>query len=54
LVENYLTDSLALELAFANFVTTADVFQVAPYVLGLGAILAVLASGISTFRHLRT
>jgi cell division transport system permease protein len=54
LVENYLTDSLALELAFANFVTTADVLQVAPLVLGLGAILAVLASGISTFRHLRT
>jgi cell division transport system permease protein len=54
LVENYLTDSLALELAFANFVTAGDVFAVAPYVLGLGAILAVLASGISTFRHLRT
>ncbi|MBL6593252.1 MAG: FtsX-like permease family protein [Candidatus Aquiluna sp.] len=54
LVENYLTDSLALELAFANFVTTADVLQVAPFVLSLGAILAVLASGISTFRHLRT
>ena len=54
LVENYLTDSLATELAFANFVTSADVFAVAPYVLGLGAILAVLASGISTFRRLRT
>jgi len=54
LVENYLTDSLATELAFTNFVTSADVFAVAPYVLGLGAILAVLASGISTFRHLRT
>ena len=54
LVENYLTDSFATELAFANFVTAADVFAVAPYVLGLGAILAVLASGISTFRHLRT
>ena len=54
LVENYLTDSLATELAFANFVTAADIFAVAPYVLGLGAILAVLASGISTFRHLRT
>jgi cell division transport system permease protein len=54
LVENYLTESLALELAFANFVTAVDVYAVAPYVLGLGAILAVLASGISTFRHLRT
>ena len=54
LVETYLTDSLAIELAFANFVTVTDVFAVAPFVLGLGAILAVLASGISTFRHLRT
>jgi len=53
-VENYLTDSLALELAFTNLVSTQEVLQVAPYVLGLGAILAVLASGISTFRHLRT
>jgi len=52
-VENYLTDSLALELAFNNLVSTQDVVQVAPYVLGLGAILAVLASGISTYRHLR-
>ena len=54
LVENYLTDSLATGLAFATFVTAAEVFAVAPFVLGLGAILAVLASGISTFRHLRT
>ena len=54
LVENFLTESLAAELAFANFVTAADVFAVTPYVLGLGAILAVLASSISTFRHLRT
>jgi len=54
LVENYLAESLASELAFPNFVTSADVFAVAPYVLCLGAILAVLASGISTFRHLRT
>ena len=53
-VENYVTDSLANEFAFPNFVTPADVFAVAPYVLGLGAIVAVLASGISTFRHLRT
>jgi len=52
-VENYLTDSLALELAFTNLVSTQEVLQVAPYVLGLGAILAVLASGISTYRHLR-
>ena len=54
IVENYLTDSLATELAFANFVSATDVLAVAPYVLGSGAILAVLASGFSTFRHLRT
>jgi len=54
LVENYLPDSLAPELAFANVVNVTDVLAVAPYVLGLGAILAALASGISTFRHLRT
>jgi len=53
-VENYLTDSLELELAYTNLVSSQDVLKVAPYVLGLGAILAVLASGISTFRHLRT
>jgi len=53
LVANYLTDTLATELEFARLVTVSDVFSVAPYVLSLGAILAVLASGISTFRHLR-
>ena len=53
LVTNYLTDTLATEIDFVRLVSVSDVFSVAPYVLGLGAILAVLASGISTFRHLR-
>ena len=52
-VENYLTDALATELAFSSLISTADVLSIAPYVLGLGAILAVLASGISTYRHIR-
>ena len=53
LVETFLTQNLALELAFSNLVTTSDLLSVAPYVLGVGAILAVLASGISTYRHIR-
>lgn len=53
LVETFLTQNLALELAFSNLVTTSDLFSIAPYVLAVGAILAVLASGISTYRHIR-
>jgi cell division transport system permease protein len=53
LVETFLTQNLALELAFSNLVTTSDLLSVAPYVLAVGAILAVLASGISTYRHIR-
>jgi len=53
LVETFLTQNLALELAFSNLVTTFDLYSIAPYVLAVGAILAVLASGISTYRHIR-
>ena len=53
IVDTFLTESLASSLTFVSFVTTADVLAIAPYVLGLGAILAVLASGISTYRHIR-
>jgi cell division transport system permease protein len=53
LVETFLTQNLALELAFSNLVTTLDLYSIAPYVLAVGAILAVLASGISTYRHIR-
>jgi cell division transport system permease protein len=53
LVENFLTASLAKELAFANFVTSADVMAIAPQVMGVGAILAILASGLATYRHVR-
>ena len=53
LVDTFLTESLASTLTFVSFVTTSDVLAITPYVLGLGAILAVLASGISTYRHIR-
>jgi cell division transport system permease protein len=53
LVETFLTQNLALDLAFSNLVTSADLVSIAPLVLGVGAILAVLASGISTYRHIR-
>jgi len=53
LVETFLTDSLATELAFASFVTSTDVVALAPQVIGIGAILAVLASGLATYRHIR-
>jgi cell division transport system permease protein len=53
LVETFLTDSLATELAFASFVTSADAVALAPQVIGIGAILAVLASGLATYRHIR-
>jgi cell division transport system permease protein len=53
LVETFLTQNLALELAFSNLVTSSDLVSIAPFVLGVGAILAVLASGISTYRHIR-
>ena len=53
LVETFLTDSLSTELAFASFVTSADAVALAPQVIGIGAILAVLASGLATYRHIR-
>ena len=52
LVETFLTDPLATELAFASFVTSADAVALAPQVIGIGAILAVLASGLATYRHI--
>ncbi len=53
LVETYLTEDLSENLAFTSLISSSDVISIAPYVLGLGAILAVLASGISTYRHIR-
>jgi cell division transport system permease protein len=52
-VQTYLTDSLATQVSFTNLVSISDVLAITPIVLLVGAILAVLASGISTYRHIR-
>jgi cell division transport system permease protein len=52
-VQTYLTDSLAAQVSFTNLVSISDVLAITPIVLLVGAILAVLASGISTYRHIR-
>jgi cell division transport system permease protein len=53
LVENLLNEGIASQFALSNLVTSADVWSLAPFVFGVGAILAILASGISTYRHVR-
>jgi cell division transport system permease protein len=53
LVDFYLAGDFLVGLPFSNPISSADVLNIAPYVVGLGAILAVLASGISTYRHTR-
>jgi cell division transport system permease protein len=53
LVDTYLANTFADSLSFINLVSTSDVLAIAPFVFGLGAILAVLASGISTYRQIR-
>lgn len=52
-VQVYLTDAVAAQFAFTNLVSINDVLLLSPLVLGVGAILAVLASGVSTYRHIR-
>ncbi len=52
-VQTYLTDSLAAQVSFTNLVSISDVLAITPIVLVVGASLAVLASGISTDRHIR-
>lgn len=51
-IELYLTP-IGSQFAFVNLVGLSDVMLIAPFVLALGAILAVLASGVSTYRHIR-
>jgi cell division protein FtsX len=48
-----LNEGIASQFALSNLVTSADVWSLAPFVFGVGAILAILASGISTYRHVR-
>ena len=49
----FVTDLLSTQLAFTSFVGIADVWAVAPFVLGVGALIATLAAAVSTFRHVR-
>jgi cell division transport system permease protein len=49
----FVTDVLSTQLAFTSFVGIADVWAVAPFVLGVGALIATLAAAVSTFRHVR-
>jgi len=49
----FVTDLLATQLAFTSFVGIADVWAIAPAVLGVGALIATLAAVVSTFRHVR-
>jgi len=52
-VEYFVTDLLATQLAFTSFVGIADVWAIAPAVLGVGALIATVAAAVSTFRHVR-
>jgi len=49
----FVTDLLSTQLAFTSFVGIADVWAVAPFVLGVGALIATLAASVSTSRHVR-
>jgi cell division transport system permease protein len=52
-VQYLVTDYLALQLPFTSFVGFADAMAVAPWLVGLGVILAIIASGISIRRYLK-
>jgi cell division transport system permease protein len=49
----FVTDLLSTQLAFTSFVGIDDVFAIAPFVLGVGALIATLAAALSTYRHVR-
>jgi cell division transport system permease protein len=46
-------DILAAQVPFTSFIGMAEAWQVAPYLLLIGFVLAVLASGVSIRRHLK-
>jgi cell division transport system permease protein len=52
-VQYLVTDYLALQLPFTSFVGFTDAITVAPWLVGLGVILAIIASGISIRRYLK-
>ena len=49
----FVTDLLSTQLAFTSFVGIDDVFTIAPFVLGVGALIATVAAAVSTYRHVR-
>ena len=49
----FVTDLLSTQLAFTSFVGIDDVWVIAPFVLGVGALIATLAAAVSTYRHVR-
>jgi cell division transport system permease protein len=46
-------DVLAIQVPFTSFIGMTEAWQVAPYLLLIGFVLAVLASGVSIRRHLK-
>lgn len=50
----FVTDFLAKQLAFTSFFTITDALMIAPYLLAIGAGLAILSSAVSIARFLRT
>ncbi len=52
-VQYLVTDYLALQLPFTSFVGFADAMTVAPWLVGLGVILAIIASGVSIAKYLK-
>jgi cell division transport system permease protein len=50
----FVTDFLAQQLAFTSFFTVTDALMIAPYLIGIGAGLAILSSAVSIHRYLRT
>lgn len=49
----FVTDMLATQLAFTSFVGVNEVWSIAPFVIGVGVLIATFAAAVSTFRHVR-
>jgi cell division transport system permease protein len=50
----FITGFLAQQLAFTSFFTVTDALMITPYLLGVGAALAIVSSAVSIHRYLRT
>ena len=49
----FVTGYLAKQLAFTSFFTVADSLMITPYLLGIGATLAIISSSVSIHRYLK-